>query len=686
MKKILSAVIAASLFASAAYADYDKAVQSLTEQNILCGDENGDLKLDSYVTRAEFAKMAAEAFGIEAKSDTKTDFKDLSEEHWAYSYIMIAAEYGIINGFDDGTVRPDDNITYEQAVKMAVYAAEGAERDYPQGYIRFAIDNQCLDNVNASIGEYMTRLDTVNLIYNVSEGIKNGLFYLNDGGIDNIYAMDSTAAVSSGAAGGGGGAMSAESAKCMPVMPNTYYNTEEYTQNDENVFKKASVSPLSTFSIDTDTASYSNMRRYIVNGQIPPKGSIRSEELINYFDYNLPQPSDGTPFSVTAEVAQCPWNEENKLAMINIQGEEMSLKERQPQNLVFLIDVSGSMYAANKLPLIKHSMSLLLDRLDERDTISVVTYAGGTQVLLSGVSAAEREKIMSCINSLHAGGSTNGEAGLQLAYEQAEEFKCSGNNRIILCTDGDFNVGITSDSELKDTVEKKRENGIYISVLGFGTGNYKDSKMEIMADNGNGNYYYIDNLREAKKVLADEMTKTLYTIAKDVKIQVEFNPAVVKEYRLVGYENRLLNAEDFENDKKDAGELGAGANVTALYEIVTAADGESITGDDSLRYSKSIYSQSSELMDVKLRYKLPGGDESILKEYPAENTVSDSMSKNMCFAAAAAELGMILNDSEYKGTSDYDSVINLAKQGKDEDKFGTKTEFIQLVDLLRYIK
>ena len=307
-------------------------------------------------------------------------------------------------------------------------------------------------------------------------------------------------------------------------------------------------------------------------------------------------------------------------------------------------------------------------------------------MLLSGVSAAEREKIMSCINSLHAGGSTNGEAGLQLAYEQAEEFKCSGNNRIILCTDGDFNVGITSDSELKDTVKKKRENGIYISVLGFGTGNYKDSKMEIMADNGNGNYYYIDNLREAKKVLADEMTKTLYTIAKDVKIQVEFNPAVVKEYRLVGYENRLLNAEDFENDKKDAGELGAGANVTALYEIVTAADGESITGDDSLRYSKSIYSQSSELMDVKLRYKLPDGDESILKEYPTENTVSDSMSKNMCFAAAAAELGMILNDSEYKGTSDYDSVINLAKQGKDEDKFGTKTEFIQLVDLLRYIK
>lgn len=235
-------------------------------------------------------------------------------------------------------------------------------------------------------------------------------------------------------------------------------------------------------------------------------------------------------------------------------------------------------------------------------------------------------------------------------------------------------------------MEKKRDNGIYISVLGFGTGNYKDSKMEIMADNGNGNYYYIDNLREAKKVLADEMTKTLYTIAKDVKIQVEFNPAVVKEYRLVGYENRLLNAEDFENDKKDAGELGAGANVTALYEIVTAADGESITGDDSLRYSKSIYSQSSELMDVKLRYKLPDGDESILKEYPAENTVSDSMSKNMCFAAAAAELGMILNDSEYKGTSDYDSVINLAKQGKDEDKFGIKTEFIQLVDLLRYIK
>ena len=700
-RKIISSVIAFSFLIGAAHADYDKATETLMEQGILQGDENGSLNLESYVTRAEFAKMAIETFNIGIKDNYRTNFSDLSKNHWAYKYIMTAAENGIINGFEDGTVRPDDNITYEQAIKMAVHFIYYDEMTYPEEYIEFAIENQLLDSVNSNISEYMTRLDTVNLIYNVSENINNEDFYSSK---SNYKAVSSAPSVNysaplgeasedlssvfeSGSAGGGGGAnfSSSGSLKGVNSHVNPHFNTEEYTSEEENVFKKASISPLSTFSIDTDTASYSNMRRFIVSGQVPSKGSIRSEELINYFDYDLPQPADGEPFSVNTEIAECPWNSANKLAMINIKGEEISLSERQPQNLVFLIDISGSMFSYNKLPLIKRSMSLLLENLDERDTISIVTYASGTQVQLSGANASDKETIMNCINSLDAGGSTNGEAGLQLAYEQAEEFKNNGNNRIILCTDGDFNVGITSDGDLKNIVSEKRQSGIYLSVLGFGMGNYKDSKIEIMADNGNGSYYYIDNLREAKKVLVDEMTKTLYTIAKDVKFQVEFNPSVVSEYRLVGYENRILNAEDFDNDKKDAGEIGAGACVTVLYEIIPASDGEAVTGDDSLRYQTSTYSGSSELMDVKIRYKLPDSDESILKEYPIENTAAESMSKNLCFAGAAAELGMILNNSEYKGTATYDSVISLAKEGKDEDKFGVKTEFIQLVDLLRYI-
>lgn len=702
-KRIISFLLASSMLFITASAEYDTAVNALIEQNILQGDENVDLNLSAPVTRAEFIKMVLEALGIETASGGENTFTDLTPNHWAYDYILTASSIGLINGFDDKTVRPDDNVTYEQAVKMAVQAVNAEIFEYPQGYIGFAIDNMFLDNVQSHIGEYMTRLDTANLIYNVSvyaksNGIQNNIISaestLGAAGNDSTtnYVQDSNIASSGGGAGGGGSASSGSSSSAilggsLSVYPyiNPYYNTEEYDAQDENIFKTTALSPLSTFSIDTDTASYSNMRRYIINGQIPPKGSIRSEELINYFDYDLPLPEDSTPFSVTTEVAACPWNDLNKIAMINIKGDEIPKSERQSQNLVFLIDVSGSMYSQNKLPLIKKSMSILLDNLDERDTISIVTYASGTNVILSGANASERDRIMDCINSLHAGGSTNGESGLQLAYEQAEEFKTDGNNRIILCTDGDFNVGITSDADLKNIVSEKRESGIYLSILGFGMGNYKDSKLEIMADNGNGNYYYIDSLREAKKVLADEMTKTLYTIAKDVKIQVEFNPATVKEYRLIGYENRILNAEDFNNDKKDAGEIGAGACVTALYEIVPEENGEAVTGDDSLRYQTSTYSQSDELMDVKIRYKLPDSDESILNEYPVENTVSESMSKNLSFASATAELGMILNRSEYMGTSTFDSVMELAKNGKGNDEYGLKTEFIQLVDLIRYI-
>ena len=707
-KRIISALITLPLLFGSinAFAETSSlAVTSLSEKKILVGDENGNLNLSSYVTRAEFAKMAVLAFNLDKeelfeKDMSEDTFSDITKSHWGYDYIMTAAGYGLINGFEDGTVRPDDNITYEQAVAMATRVLN-PYLEYPTGSVGFALDNLFLDNVSASMGDLMTRLDTVNLIYNVSaayadEDFEDDGYYpvsnskgsgSYSGGYITQWNGTMTPAIGGSAesavAGGGGSASYAPVPRA--INPNQYYNTEEYAATDENVFKSAILSPLSTFSLDTDTASYSNMRRFIVNGELPPKGSIRSEELINYFDYDLPEPEDGTPFSVTTEIAQCPWNEENRLAMISVKGEEISKEEREAENLVFLIDVSGSMYSSNKLPLVKKSMSILLDNLDERDTISVVTYASGTEVKLSGAKASEREKIMDCINGLNAYGSTNGGAGLTLAYEQAEKFKTKGNNRIILCTDGDFNVGITSDGELKDVVTEKRESGIYLSILGFGMGNYKDTKMEIMADNGNGSYYYIDNLREAKKVLADEMTKTLYTIAKDVKFQVEFNPRQVKEYRLVGYENRLLNTEDFDNDKKDAGEIGAGACVTVLYEIVPS-DGSEVSSENyPLRYQTSTYTDTAELMNIKVRYKLPNEDESILKEYPVGILNAQRLSKNFSFASALAELGMILNDSEYKGTSTYDSVVALAREGIDNDKYGAKTEFIQLADLLRYI-
>lgn len=699
-KKIIAALLSLALLpCSSAFASQEEAVDYLQKKNILVGDENGDLQLDSCVTRAEFAKMAVMSFSLDTNKSFKTEFTDLTDEHWAYDYIQTACYYGLIDGFEDGTVRPDDNITFEQAVKMATIRRY-SYTEYPQGYIANAIDYQCLDDIDAAIGEYMTRRNTITLIYNVIQSMDNGLlsneFYLSDSLSDtetdtetdtvtileDIPALSLSGSASEGFSGGGGGAALKEAY----LNINPYFNTESYAKEDENIFKNASLSPLSTFSIDTDTASYSNMRRFILEGTVPPSGSIRSEELINYFDYDLPQPNDGTPFSVTTEVSRCPWNENNSLAMISIQGEKISPEERQPQNLVFLIDVSGSMYSANKLPLIKRSLSLLLDKLDERDKISIVTYASGTEVKLSGTPASEKDEIMDCIDSLSAGGSTAGAAGLQLAYEQAEKFKIDGNNRIILCTDGDFNVGISSNAELKDMVSSKRDNGIFLSILGFGIGNYKDDKLEIMADNGNGNYYYVDNLREAYKIFVTEMTQTLYTIAKDVKIQVEFNPAQIKEYRLIGYENRLLNNEDFENDEKDAGELGSGAKVTALYELVRADGDENITGDDTLRYQTSTYSTSDELMDIKLRYKLPESSESILKEYPVSSTmITEDTSDNFRFAASVAELGMLLNNSEFVGNSTYDSVVKLARNARGEDFYGFRTEFVQLVDLLRYI-
>ena len=697
-KRIIAITMAIVTFSAAFYAYAAEPAETLQEMGIIEGYEDGELHLERTLTRAEFTKMFADAFLTDTDvKNTDIKFTDMPSDYWGSEYIVKAVDAGVISGFEDGTFRPEKTVTYEQAVKMIVSYLEKGSKTYPEGYIMSAVDKGIEDSVTALIGEEITRGDAVYLIdntINYQEDIKTAAAdeeALNEGLMQYYNSLSGS---SSGSGGGGSAAMgsgsiagsgaaggSASSSKPANPYAHNWFNSEEYTANDENVFKNVRISPLSTFSIDTDTASYSNLRRYVLGlGMIPPNGAVRTEELINYFDYDNPLPTDGTPFAVSTETAQCPWKGENKLVKIAVQGDELT--EKQPSNLVFLLDVSGSMYTINKLPLVKKSLKMLIEQLDENDTISIVTYASGTGVALESTPVSEKDKIMEALDALSAGGGTSGAAGIELAYAQAEKNLIDGNNRIILCTDGDFNIGGSSEGYLNNLISRKRDKGIFLTVLGFGMGNYKDSKMETLADNGNGSYAYIDDEREAKKVFVDEMPKTLYTIAKDVKIQVEFNPEQVKEYRLVGYENRILNNEDFDNDKKDAGELGCGANVTAFYEIVPA-DG---TESSDLKYQTSETTGSDELMTVKVRYKEPDGTESKLIEMPVGNDVTAEPSGDFKFAAAIAELGMILNESEYKGISDFDSVISLAREGIGEDEFGFRTEFLHMADLIRYIQ
>ncbi len=463
------------------------------------------------------------------------------------------------------------------------------------------------------------------------------------------------------------------------------FNTEEYNAIVENSYMSVAANPLSTFSIDVDTASYTNLRRMINDGWDIPQSAIRIEEMINYFDYDYPEPKQGEPFAVTTELSDCPWNDDTQLMLIGINTEEIDISDRAPMNLVFLIDVSGSMHGEDKLPLVQKSFTLLTEALTAKDRISIVTYAGEDKVVLEGADGNDSEAIIKAINELQAGGSTAGADGINTAYEIAEKYFISGgNNRIILATDGDLNVGISSQSELTSLVEEKRESGVYLSVLGFGTGNYKDNKMEALADNGNGNYSYIDSEKEARKVLLEEMGGTLFTVAKDVKIQVEFNPAYIKGYRLIGYENRALSAEDFEDDTEDAGEIGAGHSVTALYEIVTVDSKMEFSSDD-LRYSdtENAGEENGELLTVALRYKEPDGDESKLLEFPvSESVYSEVLTDNLAFAAAVAEFGLVIRDSEYKGTATCKSVLDLLK-GCDYENDTYKTEFEGLVRTMR---
>jgi Ca-activated chloride channel homolog len=468
--------------------------------------------------------------------------------------------------------------------------------------------------------------------------------------------------------------------------PDVEFNTEGYSTIHENGFKNPVQQPLSTFSIDVDAASYSNVRRFINEGQKPVVDAVRIEEMINYFDYDYAQPRGEHPFSIVYELGDCPWNSNNKLLHIGIQGEKMMTAEVPPSNLVFLLDVSGSMDEPNKLPLLIRAMKMLVSQLRKEDRVAIVVYAGASGLVMPSTSGNEKEKINIALERLQAGGSTAGAEGLKLAYKVAEEsFIKEGNNRIILATDGDFNVGPSSNAEMERMIESYRNKGIFISVTGFGMGNYKDDKMELIADKGNGNYFYIDNIMEARKIFVNEFTSTLYTIAKDVKIQIEFNPVFVKEYRLIGYENRLLNEEDFADDKKDAGELGAGHSVTALYEIVPADRQDA--GSRKLKYQQTDVlpeaSSDNELATIQFRYKKPDGDKSILMTEVIPNTALSlaQTSDNFRFSAAVAGFGMLLRNSEFIGNMGYDQVIEMAQGAKGTDKDGYRAEFIRLVTL-----
>lgn len=460
------------------------------------------------------------------------------------------------------------------------------------------------------------------------------------------------------------------------------FNTESYDVVNENGYKDVINNPLSTFSIDVDRASYSNIRRFLSQNQKPVKDAVRIEEMINYFDYDYPQPKNGNPFSVTIEGNKCPWNESHQLVLVGLKGENLNDKQIPPSNLVFLLDVSGSMDEPNKLPLIKSSFKYLVENLRSVDKVAIVVYAGAAGVVLESTPGNKKERIIASIGNLQAGGSTAGGEGINLAYAIAKQnFIKGGNNRVILATDGDFNIGTSSDGEMVRLIEEKRNDGIFLSVLGVGMGNYKDSKMEKIADAGNGNYSYIDNLLEAKKVFGTELWGTLYTIAKDVKIQIEFNPSKVKAYRLIGYENRLLNKEDFNDDKKDAGDIGCGHTVTALYEIVPADSDENISNVDPLEYQKqSIVTDSKNLMTVKIRYKKPDGESSQLI---TERVSSEKLNatNNIKFASSVAEFGMLLRESEYKGTASFATVFKRAKESAGLDEFGYRADFIKMVEL-----
>ena len=468
------------------------------------------------------------------------------------------------------------------------------------------------------------------------------------------------------------------------------WNTEEYTTFESNRFLSVLTSPLSTFAADVDTSSYALFRRKVLNGERVAPDSIRIEEMLNYFHYDYAQPKDGEPFGVTTEIAPCPWNDKTMLLLVGLQAAEVKPDDRPGHNLVFLIDTSGSMYGSDRLDLVKRAFMLLLEELDPDDTVSIVAYASQDRVVIEGVHASEKTRIMEAISELEAGGATNGSAGITKAYEiAAKYFREGGVNRILLATDGDLNVGTTGEGDLARLVSEKKKAGISLTCLGVGMGNYKDNKMEALADYGDGNCRYLDTIYEARKALVEEAGGTFITVAKDVKIQVDFNPAKVKGYRLIGYEDRLMAAEDFANDEKDGGEIGSGHRMTALYEIVPA-DSDFDFGEAESRYQSTQAAEAgadAEWLTVAIRAKEPEGTESKLYEYPVDaKAVSETMSENLRFAAGVAEAGMILRENEWKGTADWAQALELVRGCKNVTGDAYKEEFVYLLTLLERVK
>ncbi len=482
-----------------------------------------------------------------------------------------------------------------------------------------------------------------------------------------------------------------------PPQPSYYHpGNESYKKEQENDFMNVYANPLSTMSVDVDRASYSNVRRFLTAGQLPPADAVRVEEMINYFDYDYPQPDGDDPIAIVTELTDCPWQAGHKLLHIGMQAKNISTESLPPSNLVFLIDVSGSMETENKLPLVKSALKMLVNNLRSEDKLSIVVYAGNAGLVLPVTPGNQKKTIYAALDRLQAGGSTAGGAGIQLAYKvAAENFVHNGNNRVILATDGDFNVGVSGDNELEELITRERQKGVYLTCLGFGMGNYKDSKMEVLADKGNGNYAYIDNIREAQKTLVNEFGGTLFTVAKDVKAQIEFNPAYVQGYRLVGYENRLLNEEDFKDDKKDAGDMGSGHTVTIIYELIpTGTNSKQVRRITDLKYQQrnnddeynSIYhpylkNDGGELATIKFRYKKPNGKNSKEIVQVIHNNVHSiqTASNNARFATSVAMFGMLLKNSQYKGTSSYSKTLALAKNSLGEDANGYRAEYLQLV-------
>ena len=591
----------------------------------------------------------------------------------------------VVKGTSNGTVT-DINGTYQISVsveaKYLVFTYIGME----QTQIRIARSNR----INVIMKSSNVALEEI--VYTEAEPVKSYVMTTADMAVQRpgrpLYTRT-----------GGHTKTANVNAYYAPEPGYVQHNTEGYSAIHENGFKDVMHNPLSTFSIDVDKASYSNVRRFLNMGQLPPMDAVRIEEMINYFHYDYPEPKGKHPFSVYTEISQCPWNENHQLLHVGLKGKSIDKSELPASNLVLLLDVSGSMSAANKLPLLKQAFRMLVNELRPEDRVAIVVYAGAAGLVLESTPGSKKEQIIAALDQLQSGGSTAGGAGLKLAYKVAQEnFIEDGNNRIILATDGDFNVGSSSNAEMERLIEQKREHGVFMTVLGFGMGNYKDDKMEIIADKGNGNYAYIDNIQEARKVFITEFGGTLFTIAKDVKFQIEFNPARVKGYRLVGYENRLLNDEDFNDDKKDAGEMGAGHTVTALYEVIPAGSDESLKSIDPLKYQSSREKTkatekvradlSAELMTLKLRYKKPDGNTSTKVEIPVKGNVLDleETSDNFRFSAAIAEFGLILRNSQYKEDASMEHVIAMAKNSRGEDEEGYRSEFLKLVKLADTMK